>query len=78
MKNKKIRNKYNVRPLHPDPRHWARKLHSNLWKAKVEDARAYIDRALYKIMVIVREMFLEPQAYNLKNKDEFKIKIEVY
>ena len=43
-----------------------------------EDARAYVDRALYKIMVIVREMLLEPQAYNLKNKDEFKIKIEVY
>lgn len=43
-----------------------------------EDARAYIDRALYKIMVNVREMFFDPQAYNLKNKDEFKIKIEVY
>lgn len=43
-----------------------------------EDARAYVDRALYKIMVIVREMLLDPQAYNLKNKDEFKIKIEVY
>lgn len=33
-----------------------------------EDARAYIDRALYKIMVIVREMLLDPQAYNLKTK----------
>lgn len=43
-----------------------------------EDARAYIDRALYKIMVIVREMLVDPQAFNLKNKDEFKIKIEVY
>lgn len=43
-----------------------------------EDARAYIDRALYKIMVNVREMLLDPQAYNLKNKDNFKIKIEVY
>ena len=43
-----------------------------------EDARAYIDRALYKIMVNVREMLLDPQAYNLKNKDKFKIKIEVY
>ena len=43
-----------------------------------EDARAYVDRALSKIMVIVREMLLDPQAYNLKNKDEFKIKIEVY
>lgn len=43
-----------------------------------EDARAYVDRALYKIMVIVREMLLDPQAYNLKNKDEFNIKIEVY
>lgn len=43
-----------------------------------EDARAYIDRALYKIMVIVREMLVAPQAFNLKNKDEFKIKIEVY
>lgn len=43
-----------------------------------EDARAYIDRALYKIMANVREMFFDPQAYNLKNKDEFKIKIEVY
>ena len=29
-------------------------------------------------MVNVREMFFDPQAYNLKNKDEFKIKIEVY
>jgi hypothetical protein len=35
MKNKKIRNKDNVRPLHPDPRHWTRKQHSNSWKAKV-------------------------------------------
>lgn len=45
-----------------------------------EDARAYVDRALFKIMVIVREMLLDPQAYNLKNKnkDEFNIKIEVY
>lgn len=43
-----------------------------------EDARAYVDRALSKIMVIVREMLLAPQAYNLKNKDGFKIKIEVY
>lgn len=43
-----------------------------------EDARAYVDRALSKIMVIVREMLLDPQAYNLKNKDKFKIKIEVY
>lgn len=43
-----------------------------------EDARAYVDRALSKIMVIVRDMLLDPQAFNLKNKDEFKIKIEVY
>ena len=45
-----------------------------------EDARAYVDRALSKIMVIVREMLLDPQAYNLKNKnkDDFNIKIEVY
>ena len=35
MKNRKIRNKDNVRPLHPDPRHWTRKQHSNSWKAKV-------------------------------------------
>lgn len=43
-----------------------------------EDARAYVDRALSKIMVIVRDMLFDPQAFNLKNKDEFKIKIEVY
>lgn len=43
-----------------------------------EDARAYVDRALSKIMVIVRDMLLDPQVYNLKNKDGFKIKIEVY
>ena len=43
-----------------------------------EDARAYVDRALSKIMVIVRDMLLDPQAYGLKNKDGFNIKIEVY
>lgn len=43
-----------------------------------EDARVYVDRALSKIMVIVRDMLLDSQAYNLKNKDEFNIKIEVY
>ena len=35
MKNRKIRNKDNVRPLYPDPRHWTRKQHSNSLKAKV-------------------------------------------
>ena len=33
MKNRKIRNKDNVRPLHPDPRHWTRK--GSSWKQKV-------------------------------------------
>lgn len=39
-----------------------------------EDARAYIDRALYKIMVNVREMFFDPQAYNIKTKMNSKLK----
>lgn len=49
MKNRKIRNKDNVRSLRPDPRHWTRKQHSNSWKAKV---------ALTELQKIRRKVFL--------------------
>jgi hypothetical protein len=35
MKKHTYRNKAPYSTLHPDPRHWTRKQHSNSWKAKV-------------------------------------------
>lgn len=35
MKKHTYRNKAPYSTLHPDPRHWTRKKHSNSWKAKV-------------------------------------------